>query len=169
MCFAFLSKKNNICITKLIFFRKMKSLKVLSLTLLMSVVFAGITFAQRQKSELPQATPEQRDARRIEMMQATLNLTPEQVIKLRELNAKFAQMREQMHDAAPQIIKAQKDAYDAELKTILTPEQYQKYQEQRRQRAEFKHQGDRTKMTKEKREKLQECSKKEMNKETGER
>ena len=139
----------------------MKTLKVFSLTLLMSVVFAGMTFAQEQKRETAQLSPEERAAKRIEMMRVTLNLTPEQVAKLQELSTQFAQKREQMG----QDIKAQKEAYDAQLKMILTPEQYQKYQEQRKQRLENKLQVHKTKMATRNGEKFRKTSKEEVKQE----
>jgi len=124
----------------------MKTVKFLSLTLLLSVFCAGMTLAQQPgpRSGKVKATPEERGAKHVERMEKSLELTPEQVAKLRDLHSQFAKDREQDRVAAKenrQDMKAKMDAYDAQLKSILTPEQYQKYQDQRKnmKRGEGKH------------------------------
>jgi len=114
----------------------MKTVKILSLTLLMSVLFAGMTFAQQQGQKTPRvkATPEERAAKRVEMMKQSLNLTPDQVTKLQSVQTEFAKNQDQAQAAKKgnqQDMKAKREAYDAQVKSILTPEQYQKYQDQR--------------------------------------
>ena len=119
----------------------MRTFKILSLTLAMSVVFAGMAFAQQQENK---ATQEEKAAKKIEMMKTTLDLTPEQVAKLQELQANFAQKRKEANDDA---VKLEiKEAYKAELKSVLTPEQYQMYQEQRKNKGECKHKDKEKKM-----------------------
>ena len=113
----------------------MKTVKIVSLTLLMSIFCAGISFAQQQgqQEQKVKPTPEERAAKRVEMMKESLNLTPEQVAKLQPVQTQFAKDQERTRKAAKENqkeMKAQKEAYDAQLKSILTPEQYQKYQEQ---------------------------------------
>jgi len=115
----------------------MKTMKILSLTLFMSIFCVGISFAQQQdkKGQRAKATPEERAAKRIEMMKKTLDLTPDQVTKLQAAQTQFAKDWEQARTAKKenrQNMKAKREAYDAQLKTILTPEQYQKYQDQRK-------------------------------------
>ena len=112
----------------------MKTIKILSLTLFLSIFCAGMLFAQQpdQKRQRTNATPEERAAKRMERMKETLNLTPEQVTKLQATQAQFAKEREQVRKEHQQNMKAKREAYDAQLKTILTPEQYQKYQDQRK-------------------------------------
>ena len=73
-------------------------------------------------------TLEERIAKRTERMKKTLNLTPEQVAKLQTAQMQFAKERKQAGEKIRQKMKAQREAYDAQLKTILTPEQYQKLQ-----------------------------------------
>ena len=116
----------------------MKTVKILSLTLLMSIVCATTIFAQQQRNqrqgqrpERTQATAEERAAKQVEEMKTSLNLTPEQVTKVQELQTQHAQQQEQSRTAAKQNMQAQRDAYNAQLKSILTPEQFQKFQEQR--------------------------------------
>ena len=106
----------------------MKTVKIVSMTLLMSILCAGVSFAgqQGQRDHKSKATSEERSSKRIEKMKETLNLTPEQVTKLEAIQAQCAKDKEQKR----QDIKAKKEAYDAQVKSILTPEQYKKYQEQ---------------------------------------
>ena len=112
----------------------MKTVKILSLTLLMSIFCAGISFAQQQgqRGQKPTGTPEERAAKRVEMMKKSLDLTPAQVTKLQPVMTQFAKEKAAAKDN-PQEMKAKKAAYDAQLKSILTPAQYQKYQEQRKE------------------------------------
>ena len=126
----------------------MKTVKILSMTLLLSIFCAGMTFAQQQNQtqqqnrkvrkeqsvQKPKVTAEERAAKHVEMMKDSLNLTSDQVTKLQALQTQVAKDQEQARTArenAQQDMKAKKDAYDAQVKFILTPEQYQKYQEQR--------------------------------------
>ena len=114
----------------------MKTVKILSLTLLMSILFAGTSFAQQRGQRDQQArptsetraTPEERAARRVEMMKESLNLTPDQVTKIQALQTQRAKDQQNAHKD----MQAKREAYDAQLKSILTPEQYQKLQEQRK-------------------------------------
>ena len=115
----------------------MRTVKFLSLTLLMSVFCTGMTFAKQQggqKGGKTKATEEERVAQKVAKMKESLDLTPEQVAKIQELQMQLAKDQEQARAAAKenrrQDMKAKKDAYDAQLKAILTPEQYQKYQSQ---------------------------------------
>ena len=121
----------------------MKTVKILSLTLLMSIFCAGTSFAQQRGHRGQQAkptsevraTPEERAAKRVEMMKESLNLTPDQVAKLQPVQTQFAKDQARIRNAAKENqkeMKANREAYDAQLKSILTPEQYQKLQEQRK-------------------------------------
>jgi len=114
----------------------MKTVKILSMTLLMSILCAGMTFSQQQgqKVQKTKATAEERASKQVEMMKKSLDLTPEQARKLQSVQTQFNKNQEQALAAAKgnrQDMKAQRDAYDNQVKSILTPEQYQKYQDQR--------------------------------------
>jgi len=114
----------------------MKTVKILSLTLLMSVFCVGMTFAQQQvqQGQKVKATPEERAAKQVDMMKQSLNLTPDQVTKLQTVQTQFNKDQAQARatkNGAPEDMKAKKDAYNAQVKSILTPEQYQKYQDMR--------------------------------------
>ncbi|MBV6403780.1 MAG: hypothetical protein IT228_09595 [Flavobacteriales bacterium] len=81
-----------------------------------------------------------RAKRRTEHMRNTLQLTEDQVARVQAVNLKFAEAME----AAREQDKAQRDAkrqemraaYDADLKAVLTPEQYERLLEQRRKQTE---------------------------------
>ena len=113
----------------------MKTVKILSLTLFMSIFCVGMSFAQQQgqKGQKTKETSEERASKRVEMMKKTLDLTPDQVTKLQAIQTQFAKDREQAKENR-QDMKAKREAYDAQVKSILTPEQYQKYQDQRKDR-----------------------------------
>jgi len=117
----------------------MRTVKILSLTLIMSIFCAGMSFAHGQKGQKTKGTPEERGSKRIEMMKESLDLTPDQVTKLQAAHTQFAKEREEARKNNQKDMKAQKEAYDAQVKSILTPEQYQKYQDQRK---EMKKGGD---------------------------
>ncbi len=90
--------------------------------------------AQEQRQRAQKTTPEERAAKQVEMMQESLGLTPEQVEKLKAVQLQFAKEREQARIAAQktqQDMKAKMETYNAQLKSILTAEQYQKYQQER--------------------------------------
>lgn len=103
---------------------------------------AAVAFAQEQpKTEKQPFTLEQRkqmQQKHLDKMQKDLNLTPEQVQKIKVMQDKhFSEMdaareknmekrKQQMED-----IKAKKNEHEAEMKKILTPEQFQKWQQQR--------------------------------------
>jgi hypothetical protein len=97
---------------------------------LLIVVAAG---AQNEMEKLKSSTPEERARLQTEMMKTKLGLTPDQTPKVAAINQKYAQRMEP-------IIKGQEgplmrlrqmrevgQAKEAELKGVLSPEQFQKY------------------------------------------
>ena len=97
---------------------------------LLIVVAAG---AQNEMEKLKNSTPEERARLQTEMMKVKLGLTPDQTPKVAAINQKYAQRMEP-------IIKGQEgplmrlrqmrevgQAKEAELKGVLSPEQFQKY------------------------------------------
>ena len=117
----------------------MRTVKFLSLTLFMSIICTGMTFAQQdgQRGGKAKATPEERAAQKVERMKESLDLTPDQVEKIQELQTQLAKDQEETRAAAKenfQDMKAKREAYDEQLKTVLTPEQYQKYRNQDKKR-----------------------------------
>jgi len=105
------------------------ALLVAALSLLI-VVAAG---AQNEMEKLKSSTPEERARLQTEMMKTKLGLTTDQTPKVAAINQKYAQRMEP-------IIKGQEgplmrlrqmrevgQAKEAELKGVLSPEQFQKY------------------------------------------
>lgn len=97
----------------------------------------------QERTATRQRTPEDaatRAARRTEHMRSTLQLTEDQVARVQAINLKHAEAVE----AAREADKAKRDqerqelkaSYDAELKAVLTPEQYERLLEQRRKQTE---------------------------------
>lgn len=97
---------------------------------LLIVVAAG---AQNEMEKLKSSTPEERARLQTEMMKVKLGLTIDQTPKVAAINQKYAQRMEP-------IIKGQEgplmrlrqmrevsQAKEAELKGVLSPEQFQKY------------------------------------------
>jgi len=130
----------------------MKTVKILSLTVLMSIFCAGMTFAQQQNQKVTQpkeqqvaskkgqkgqqvkATAEERAAKQVETMKTSLNLSNDQVSKLQPIQSQYVKDQDQARGAKKgnqQDWKTKKDAYNTQVKSILTPEQYQKWQTQR--------------------------------------
>jgi len=128
----------------------MKTVKILSLTLLMSVFCVSMTFAQQQqerkaipqkeqksapqKGQQAKATAEERASKQVDTMKKSLNLSNDQTTKLQAVQTQFIKDQDQARASKTgnqQDLKAKRDAYDAQVKSILTPDQYQKYQDQR--------------------------------------
>ena len=138
----------------------MKTTRILMVTFLMSIFCVTLSYAQQsqkvqqgqkpkqtaQQGQKPKQTPEEKVAKDLETMKKSLNLTDDQVVKVRESQkqlsedikqiqaknagkGKTAANREEMN-ANREEMKVKTDAYNARLKMILTPEQYQKYQDQ---------------------------------------
>ena len=96
------------------------------------------TQAPQAQTQKPQATPEDRAAKRLEMMKKSLNLTDQQVVQVQEAQKQLSDDTKQIRAKSGKNnvaanrteMKAKTDAYNAKLKTILTPEQYKKYTDQ---------------------------------------
>lgn len=109
--------------------------------------FAALTFAQQQQAN-PEMKKQNWEDRKVKMqekqqnhlekMQKDLNLSEQQVKQIKDLqNKEFAdreanfKQKEAMRAEKMKEMKAKKDTHDAEMKKILTPEQYQKWEKQR--------------------------------------
>jgi len=114
----------------------MKTAKILAVTFLMSIFCGTLLYAQQgQKPQRTVQTPDERVGKRVEMMKKSLNLTDEQAAKVQEAQKQMLGDVKQIqakNKANREEMKAKAEAYNAQLKTILTPEQYQKYQEHRK-------------------------------------
>jgi Spy/CpxP family protein refolding chaperone len=111
----------------------MKTTRVLMLTLLMSIFCVALSYAQQGQRSKP--VPKERTAKRIEMMKKSLDLTDEQAVKLQEAQKQLFGYMKQIREKSKtnrEEMKTKMTAYNEQLKKILTPEQYQKYQDQRK-------------------------------------
>ncbi|QIL77421.1 multiple ligand-binding protein 1 [Hymenobacter sp. HDW8] len=108
---------------------------------------AGAAFAQTpaakpaqgraQRGQMANKTPEQRAEARAANLSKSLGLSAEQTEKVRQLN--LAQAKEMDAVRAKNVenrqkAKAARDRHDAQLKSILTADQYAKYEQQRTER-----------------------------------
>lgn len=119
--------------------------------LVLAIAFIGMgSFAMAQ-----QTTPQDREAKRAEMqqkeqehlaqMQKDLNLNASQVTQIKalhekrkaEMKADFAKNKE-ARQAKMEEMKAKRTQMDADMKKILTPEQYDKWQADRKAKMEQK-------------------------------
>jgi hypothetical protein len=116
----------------------MKTVKFLSMTLLMSMFCVGMAFAQpqqgqhnnqvRNKNQKTNVTPEQRASKQVEAMKKSLNLSSDQVSRLEQVYKEEGQSMSK-GKGNQQNMQARREAIDSKVKSILTPEQYQKYQD----------------------------------------
>ena len=97
--------------------------------MLFAVAIASVNiYAQEpQEKNAPKKTPEERAENMTKRMTKELALTPDQQTKMKDLILRREQEREQKMEGA----KQDRGKWDAEMKAILTPEQYQKLQEKR--------------------------------------
>ena len=106
----------------------------------MNVFFVAIVlftsnnmFAQNKSGQKPERTPETMSQRHADKMKADLNLNDEQTKKVYEVNLKYNKERQANHAKREQersekmaAAKKKKDQKNAELKKILTADQYSK-------------------------------------------
>ncbi len=108
----------------------MKTKRVLAFALLFAAFSVVAIFAQR-----PNFTPEQRAKAMTERMKKQLNLNDDQVAKLETLNLQFVQEQMKAREAGGDVraeMQAASEKQNAALKEILTPDQFQKWQESRK-------------------------------------
>ena len=118
-------------------------MKKIFLTLALGI--ATITFAQQGNPEMKKQNWEDRKVqmqekqqKHLEKMKQDLNLSEAQVKQIKDLQDKeFAdreanfKQKEAMRAEKMKEMKAKRDAHNAEMKKILSPEQYQKWEKQR--------------------------------------
>jgi len=131
----------------------MKTVRILSMTLFLSIFCASMTIAQQQQQDRKadqqkeqrvaqkkgqqgqqtKATAEERAARKVDAMKKSLNLSDEQATKLQSVQTQYIKDQDQARASKSgnqQDWKTKKDNYDSQVKSILTPQQYQQYQAQ---------------------------------------
>lgn len=130
-------------------------MKKLLLAAILSIGMIG--FAQN-RPERQRLTPEQRNEKRLEKFTTELNLTPEQKKQVGDLlateSASMQKRQMEKRDRTSKLTPAEKEAYknemmaikaenEAKLKSILTPEQYQKHLTMQQENlAKMKERGD---------------------------
>ncbi len=82
------------------------------------------TVAQ-EKCQRPQRTPEQEASKRTEMMKRDLQLTPFQVDTVYKINLKYAHLRRMITTREAMMQSFEK--LNAELKKVLTPQQFEQH------------------------------------------
>ena len=109
------------------------------------------TFAMAQQTPMMNkkdpAEMEQKRQEKLKMMQAELNLTSAQVAQIKVLQDKkiaerkqnASQMQEQ-RKAKMEAMKARQEEWNAEMRKILTPEQYTKWEAKKQQNMQNKRQ-----------------------------
>lgn len=126
----------------------MKAITILTTTLFLLLTFA--VSAQRTDSR-QKMTPEQQATKMVEKMTTQLQLNAKQQKELTtyytETFKKRAEARQKNmdnKDSMRENMKKERDAADAQLKKILTPDQYKKYKaDEEKRKEEMKKRGDR--------------------------
>lgn len=118
--------------------------------LILSAAFLAIgTFAMAQENTLKmQKDPvqmEQKRAEKMKMMQTELNLNADQVAKIEALHSKKMAERKANEpqikaerQAKMEVMKAKKEQYNAEMRQILTPAQYTKWEASKKDKMQMK-------------------------------
>ncbi len=107
--------------------------KAMILSVIMLAICASYSFAQRGQGQREKLEPEEMAKRQTTQMKESLDLTEEQLTKVEALNLKYAEKMETLRDEAKADREATRNAMkpireekDAELKALLTTEQYEK-------------------------------------------
>ncbi len=96
--------------------------------LMILIALVGLTGMVNAQSEKKKdgLTTEQKAEKMTAKMKKSLNLTDEQVLKVKEANLNFVRERENMQLEVRQKSKQMRESHKANLQTILTPEQFKK-------------------------------------------
>ena len=110
-----------------------------------ALLICMFTFARAQEGQMP--SPEARASKMTEWMKTNLNLTADQVSKVQDLNLKYAVKMDSLKNGSQgqdkqniyDEMKSEGEAKDAEMKSILTADQYKNYQEKKQEmKAKYK-------------------------------
>ena len=108
----------------------MKAILVNVLFLITFLFASNVIWGQKKTS----STPEERATKLTEWMKTNLQLSGDQVTQVQTLNLKYANKTQELQTQSlsrkqkMQILKDNDKAKDAELKNVLTTEQYNNYQ-----------------------------------------
>jgi Spy/CpxP family protein refolding chaperone len=102
-----------------------------TLLILFAVAIASVNMMAQepQDGNTPKRSPEERATKMLERMTKELVLTADQQTKMKALILKREKEREERMKEE----KARMDKMDAEIKAILTPEQYQKFEQKKKE------------------------------------
>lgn len=98
------------------------------------IVVGSFAMAQQTMTKTPQQSVEmqQKKAEKMKQMQQELNLTDAQMMQIKDLKAKKQAQRAasetQSREGKMQMMKQNRQQWNADMQKILTPEQYQKWQ-----------------------------------------
>ena len=104
---------------------------LINLFLLITLSFAGNVILGQKKTS---STPEERATKLTEWMKTNLQLNGDQVTQVQTINLKYANKNQELQTQSlsrkqkMQILKDNDKAKDAELKKVLTADQYNNYQ-----------------------------------------
>lgn len=104
---------------------------------LMAVLLLVPALAMAQLDDLKNTTPEERAAALTKMMQSSLSLDEKTTTAVSGINLKYAKETQTLMDSSgPQLgklmtFRQNAQAKDAELKGVLTPEQYSLYEQKK--------------------------------------
>lgn len=120
------------------------------LVVLVATMMAFAISAQQQGKGKGHKTPEERAKKQTECMKTDLQLTDVQAAQVEKINTKYAIESDKLKQEMKEKRKAQSTQKNAELKSVLTPEQYTKLEQIReKKKAERK----------EKRQQMKNCMK----------
>jgi hypothetical protein len=120
----------------------MRRRDILSLAVMVIVGLSSVPAAFAQLDKLRNTTPAERAGMQTEFMQSKLDLTPEQKRAVTDLNLKYANKMEPVikGSAGPMVRGRQmreiNQAKETELRGILSPQQWEKYEASREEMRE---------------------------------
>lgn len=111
----------------------------IKIVLLSLFLCLGLSIHSQDNVSVPQRTPEQEAAKQTEKIQQELNLTPDQIKQVYEINLRYARER-QVSNTRSQAMERIKNK-NTEMQRILTESQYNQLQNKRYERTSIENQN----------------------------
>jgi len=111
----------------------------IKIVLLSLFLCLGLSIHSQDNVSVPQRTPEQEAAKQTEKIQQELNLTPDQIKQVYEINLRYARER-QVSNTRSQAMERIKNK-NTEMQRILTENQYNQLQNKRYERTSIENQN----------------------------
>jgi hypothetical protein len=111
----------------------------IKIVLLSLFLCLGLSIRSQDNVSVPQRTPEQEAAKQTEKIQQELNLTPDQIKQVYEINLRYARER-QVSNTRSQAMERIKNK-NTEMQRILTESQYNQLQSKRYERTSIEYQN----------------------------